>query len=41
MSGVVKAPLTEMVGHSDGILKETYTDLPDEFLIKEAAKMVW
>ena len=39
--GVAESARDEMVGHSGGILKDTYTDLPDEFLIKEAAKMVW
>ncbi len=39
--GVAESARDEMVGHSGGILKDTYTDLPDDFLIKEAAKMVW
>jgi len=41
MCGVADSARDEMVGHSGGVLKDTYTDLPDEFLIKEAQKLVW
>ncbi len=39
--GVAQSAINEMVGHSGGVLKDTYTDLPDEFLFKEAEKLVW
>lgn len=41
MFGVAEAAKNEMVGHSGGVLRNTYTDLPDEYLIKEAEKLVW
>lgn len=39
--GVAQSAINEMVGHSGGVLKDTYTDLPDEFLLQEAKKLVW
>lgn len=39
--GVAESARDEMIGHDSGVLKETYTDLPDEFLYKEAEKLVW
>lgn len=39
--GVAQSAINEMVGHSSGELKDTYTDLPDEFLYHEAQKLVW
>ena len=39
--GVAESARDEMVGHDSGILKETYTDLSDEFLYQEAQKLVW
>lgn len=39
--GVAESARDEMVGHSGGVLKNTYTDLPDEFLLQEAKKLVW
>lgn len=39
--GVNESALKEMVGHSAGKLAQAYTDLPDEFLIKEAQKLSW
>lgn len=39
--GVAQSAINEMVGHSGGVLKDTYTDLPDEFLLKESEKLVW
>ncbi|MCM1043583.1 MAG: hypothetical protein NC350_05205, partial [Corallococcus sp.] len=41
MFGVAPSARDEMVGHSSGVLNETYTDLPDEFLIEEAKKLEW
>lgn len=41
MFGVAESARDEMVGHSGGVLSKTYTDLPDEFLLKEAEKLVW
>ena len=41
MFGVAEAAKNEMVGHSGGVLRNTYTDLPDDYLIKEAEKLVW
>ena len=37
--GVADAARDEMVGHSLGALGNTYTDLSDEYLIKEANKI--
>jgi len=39
--GVSQSAINEMVGHSGGVLKDTYTDLPDEYLLEEAKKLVW
>lgn len=39
--GVEQSAIDEMVGHSCGKLKDTYTDLPDDFLYEEAAKLIW
>lgn len=41
MFGVAEAAKNEMVGHSGGVLRNTYTDLPDEYLLQEAEKLVW
>lgn len=41
MFGVAESARDEMVGHSGGKLKKTYTDLPDEYLLEEAKKLVW
>lgn len=38
---VAESARDEMIGHDSGILKETYTDLPNEFLLQEAQKLVW
>lgn len=37
--GVDKAAMDEMVGHSSGELERAYTDLSDEYLIREAKKI--
>lgn len=39
--GVAQSAINEMVGHTGTKLQETYTDLPDEFLLEEAKKLVW
>lgn len=39
--GVAESARDEMVGHASGALKSAYTDLPDEFLYSEAAKLDW
>ncbi|MCI9405190.1 MAG: hypothetical protein HFJ22_07210 [Clostridia bacterium] len=39
MCGVAAAARDEFVGHSSGILGNTYTDLPDDYLIKEGQKL--
>ncbi|MDE5563204.1 MAG: site-specific integrase [Clostridiales bacterium] len=39
MCGVAEAARDEFVGHSSGILGNTYTDLPDDYLIKEGQKL--
>ena len=38
--GVAESARDEMVGHSGGKLKDTYTDLPDDYLKQEAAKLI-
>ena len=37
--GVAPAARDEMAGHSGGVLSDTYTDLSDDFLRREAAKL--
>ncbi len=39
MCEVAAAARDEFVGHSSGILGNTYTDLPDDYLIKEGQKL--
>ncbi len=39
MYGVAPAARDEFVGHSSGKLTDTYTDLPDDYLIKEGLKL--
>lgn len=41
MCGVAEVAKNEMVGHSNGKLPDTYLDLSDEYLIKEAEKLDW
>lgn len=39
MCDVAPAARDEFVGHSSGLLTDTYTDLPDDYLIKEGLKL--
>lgn len=39
--GVADAARDEMVGHSSGVLADTYTDLSDEYLMREARKIFY
>lgn len=39
--GVAPPARDHFVGHSNGVLNSTYTDLSDEYLLKEGAKLVW
>ena len=39
MCGVSDPARNEFVGHSGGILKDTYTDLPDSYLKAEGEKL--
>lgn len=41
MCGVAPAARDEFVGHSSGALADTYTDLPDDYLIQEGEKLVY
>lgn len=41
MFKVAESAKNEFVGHSSSKLNEAYTDLPDEFLLQEAEKLVW
>lgn len=39
--GVAPPARDHFVGHSSGVLNSTYTDLSDEYLLKEGTKLVW
>ena len=39
--GIADAARDEMIGHSSGVLADTYTDLSDEYLISEAQKLCY
>ncbi len=39
--GVAPPARDEFVGYSSSVLNVTYTDLSDEYLLKEGQKLVW
>ena len=39
--GVATPARDHFVGHSSSVLNATYTDLSDEYLLKEGEKLVW
>lgn len=39
--GVAEPARDEFVGHSRGRLNNAYSDLSDEYLLKEGKKLVW
>lgn len=39
MCGVAEPARNEFFGHSSGVLKDTYTDLPDDYLLEEGKKI--
>ena len=41
MCGISESARDEIIGHSSNSLKNTYTDLPDEYIIQEGQKLVW